>query len=233
MRWRGAQGHVDDVERSIGNRAGVYAGVIVVGFAAGGVGHRQRAGLVEHRQRTAKHRQRGRLGRFGPVRLKLSSPVGEPEPDAHTLLTLVADLEIAPTNEPYRKKQAMKLRTTIAGLAITGVLTAGFIGVADAQTNSTSSGAPTTHEFNCDTAKDHLARLRTRIEALKDHIAKAEARVDQLRKDGHNDRADALAKRVDRAKDRLSRLEARLDRVQKRIEDRCGADPNTAPSSST
>lgn len=127
----------------------------------------------------------------------------------------------------------MKLRKTLAGLAISGALTAGFIGVAAAQTNSGSSGAPPAHEFNCDTAKDHLARLHTRIEALKDHIAKAEARVDQLRKEGHNDRADALAKRVERAKDRLSRLEARLDRVQKRIDERCGADPTASTSSST
>lgn len=127
----------------------------------------------------------------------------------------------------------MKLRHTLAGLAIAGSLTAGFVGVAGAQTDSSSSSAPTTHVFSCDTAKDHLARLHTRIDALKDRIAKAEARIDQLRKDGRNDLADALAKRVERAKDRLARVEARVDRVQQRIDNRCGGDPNASTSSSS
>jgi phage shock protein A len=126
----------------------------------------------------------------------------------------------------------MKLRTALVGLVIAGSLTAGFVGVAGAQTNSSSSSAPTEHKFSCDTARDHLARLHTRIDALKDHIANAEARIDQLRKQGHDDRADALAKRVERAKDRLARLEARVDRVQQRIDVRCG-NANASTSSGT
>ena len=126
----------------------------------------------------------------------------------------------------------MKLRNTVSAVAIAGTLFVGLASGAGAQTDSGSSGAPTAHVFSCDNAKDHLARLRTRIDALKDHIAKAEARIDQLRKEGHNDRADALARRVERAKDRLSRVEARLDRVQQRIDERCGPD-STAPTTSS
>jgi predicted nucleic acid-binding Zn-ribbon protein len=116
----------------------------------------------------------------------------------------------------------MKIRTALAGFAIAGTLAAGFTGVADARTPAPST--KTTHSLSCDTAKDRLAKVHTRVEALKDRIAKLAARIDQLRKEGHGDRVDVLAKRLEKAKDELAKLEARFDVLTKRIHERC-ADP--------
>ena len=56
----------------------------------------------------------------------------------------------------------MKIRKLFAGLVIAGSLTAGFAGIAAAQTPATDSSAPTTHVVSCDTVKDHLARPQAR-----------------------------------------------------------------------
>lgn len=120
----------------------------------------------------------------------------------------------------------MNIRKSLAVVALAGAVSLGYAGVAGAQPTTTDP-APTSppvtqpHKFNCESAKDHLARIQHRLDQVKDRITKVEARIDKLRQNGHNDEADRLAKRVESAKDRLTKVEARLDKVTAKVHERC------------
>lgn len=119
----------------------------------------------------------------------------------------------------------MNVRKTVASLAVIGGLTAGFNGIADAQTAPPPVPPTADHQVNCDHAHDVLAKFHARIDAVKDRIAKAEARVDKLRKEGHNEQADTLAKRIETAKNRLAKIEARLAKFEALVDRYCGTTP--------
>lgn len=115
----------------------------------------------------------------------------------------------------------MKLRRTLAGLALASSILVGTAALADAEpvTSPTSPTTPTAspaHGSKCDKAR---AGLQKRVDMMKAHIAKIETRIAQLRKEGHDKRADALAKGLQRAKKQLANAQTRLDKFDAT---RCG-----------
>src|SRR5258708_4281916 len=115
----------------------------------------------------------------------------------------------------------MKLRKTLAGVALVGSLTVGgYAGVAYAQ-NATPTNPAGQTQTACDKAHNRLIRVHSRIDALKDRIATAETRVGELRASGDNTRADKIAKRIDAGNARLIKLEDRDATIEARVAQSC------------
>ena len=122
----------------------------------------------------------------------------------------------------------MKIRTTIAGLALAGAVTLGGTGIASAQTDPSSPPFPNHPNVTCEQAVSRTAQAQAHLDRLKGKVADLKVRRDRLVAQGELDRAQHLNQVIEWAEGRIAEAQQKLVKVEQVVRDHCGATPDDA-----